>query len=240
MCAQYALLADETIGVIGAESNNRSRAVTPNTENLLIFKGYAHPQAPVITSDGVEEKAWGLIPSWVNSAEKAKEIRAQTINARAETLFTKPSFRHAAIASRCIVPARCFVEWRHEGKLKITHRLSNEDVALLYLAGVSEEWVDEATGESVKSFAIVTTAANKLMQYVHNAKQRMPAILAPNQAPEWLTVNAKRSDLEALLQPLKDGVLVAERLKAQGHEFGEPLNRFSVPPEDEVNADLFG
>lgn len=240
MCAQYAVLADEQIPAIGVEAPNRSREVKPRPTEWVLFKAFAHPMAPVITNQGVETKQWGLIPSWVKSEIQAKELRQQTINARAETLFDKPSFRHAASNSRCIVPAFAFFEWRHEGKQKIAHRLLRADKQWLYLAGLCESWVDQATGEEIKSFAIVTTEANHLMAYVHNMKRRMPVILAPNQAKEWLTPDAKRSELEALLQPLEDGILVAERLKPQANEFGEALNRFSVPPEDEGKTDLFG
>ena len=83
------------------------------------INAFSHPQVPVISSDNpdsIELFTWGLIPFWVKSMEAANKIRQRTLNARAETIFDKPSFRHSIMGKRCLVITDGFFEWRHENK----------------------------------------------------------------------------------------------------------------------------
>ena len=130
-------------------------------------------------SGGLEEAnlRWGLVPSWA----KDPKIGIQCINARAETISEKPSFREAFQKRRCLVPADGFWEWETIGKKKIPWKFTRPDGEEFCLAGLWESWMSE--GEPLESFTIITTSPNELVRSVHN---RMPVILSPNEAEIWL------------------------------------------------------
>ena len=130
-------------------------------------------------SGGLEEAIlrWGLIPSWA----KDPKIGVQCINARAETISEKPSFREAFQKRRCLVPADGFWEWETIGKKKIPWKFARPDGGEFCLAGLWESWMDE--GKPLETFTIITTSPNRLVSPVHN---RMPVILSPDEAEIWL------------------------------------------------------
>jgi len=141
---------------------------------------------------------WGLIPSW----SKDPSIGARMINARAETVPEKPSFRAAFKRRRCLVPASGFYEWKPVGKVKQPYYIGPQDGGIFALAGLWETWVGPDGGE-VDSCTILTTDPNDLMATIHN---RMPVILAPEDWSEWLGVGgddspAKLSKLQHLFRP---------------------------------------
>ncbi|MBJ6749904.1 SOS response-associated peptidase [Geomonas anaerohicana] len=121
---------------------------------------------------------WGLIPAWA----KERTIAYKMINARSETLLEKPSFRQAYKYRRCVVPVSGFYEWRHEGKEKLPHYIRIRDGLPMLFAGLWESW-KSPEGEVVESFTILTTAANKLLESIH---ERMPVILHPDECGRWL------------------------------------------------------
>ncbi|MBS1796143.1 MAG: SOS response-associated peptidase [Acidobacteria bacterium] len=144
--------------------------------------------AAVIESGGARIAGllrWGLIPAWA----KDDSMAARMINARAETLAEKPSFRSAFRARRCIVPASGFYEWAKKGagaKQPFYFYLKDKD--LFGFAGLWEEWLDKATGELVETCTIITTEANAVLEPVHD---RMPVILKPENYDEWLDEDEK-------------------------------------------------
>jgi putative SOS response-associated peptidase YedK len=156
------------------------------------------PTQPVMSIvDGPGRKMdvlqWGLVPSW------AKELPAGggLINARAETIAEKPSFRHAFRTRRCLVPADGFYEWRRDGRVKIPTyvRLRSKDP--FAFAGIWEKWVGPG-GREIRTCAIITTEPNALMKPIHN---RMPVILKPKDEQEWLALGT--SDVGRLLGMLR-------------------------------------
>ena len=122
---------------------------------------------------------WGLVPFWA----KDPSIGNRMINARAETVAEKPSFRNAYKHRRCLVLADGFYEWHREGDVKIPHFISLASGEPFALAALWEDWTDKETGESLQTTAIVTTEANDFMQPLHH---RMPVILQAQTAGEWL------------------------------------------------------
>jgi putative SOS response-associated peptidase YedK len=122
---------------------------------------------------------WGLIPFWA----KDPSIGNRMINARAETVAEKPSFRAAYAKRRCIVFADGFYEWRQETSGKTPYFISLESGDPLAFAGLWESWNDRASGESLQTTTIITTAANEFMAAVHH---RMPVVLEPAAAERWL------------------------------------------------------
>lgn len=120
---------------------------------------------------------WGLIPSWTKNRKNSSHL----INARAETLTEKPSFKNAYRKRRCLIPATGFFEWQLTETGKQPYHIHQPDQALFAFAGVWEHW--EHDQETVYSCAIITTAANAKIAPVH---ERMPVIIAPNDYDLWL------------------------------------------------------
>ena len=142
---------------------------------------------------------WGLVPSWA----KDKAIGNKMINARAETLAQKPSFRRAFNQRRCVVLASGFYEWRTEDGAKRPYFISRKDSEPIAMAGLWESWRQEAG--PLESCTIITTDANEFMQTLHH---RMPAMLAPEQCGSWLdSENVGTAEAASLLRPLEgDGL----------------------------------
>ena len=157
---------------------------------------------------------WGLIPSWAEDMKGG----AKLINARAEGIAERPSFREAFRRRRCLVPADGFYEWRTEGRLKQPYLIQRRDRAPIAFAGLWERWVPKTQPPEpayIDSFTIVTTAANALLKPLH---ERMPVILAPENCMRWLDRASSEAELKALLRPAPEDllayVLVSTRVNA--------------------------
>jgi putative SOS response-associated peptidase YedK len=137
---------------------------------------------------------WGLIPGW----SKGPDNRYSMINARAETVATRPAYRGAFKRRRCLIPAEGFYEWRAEGKVKQPYFIHRLDEAPILLAGLWEHWRPR-DGEPVESCTIIVTDANPAVAPVHD---RMPVVIDPPAMDVWLDPdNADAAALQALLQP---------------------------------------
>ncbi len=145
---------------------------------------------------------WGLIPSWTPSGAKEPGIGNRTINARAETLAEKPSFRAAFRRRRCLIPADGFYEWKTEAGRKQPYRIALESGAPFAFAGLWERWEGPKGGVggagAIESCTIVTTEANERLRAIHH---RMPVILAPEAYSVWLDPETPGAQAQALLKP---------------------------------------
>lgn len=139
---------------------------------------------------------WGLIPSWA----KDKSIASRMINARSETVATKPAFRSAFKRRRCLVPADGYYEWLRDGKKKIPYLIQTSDKQPFAMAGLWESWHNNSeNGSAIESFTIITTTSNDATSFVHD---RMPVILHADALDTWLDPDmADRETLEDLLVP---------------------------------------
>ena len=136
---------------------------------------------------------WGLVPHW----SREPGTKYSTINARAETVAEKPSYRDAFKRKRCLIPANGFYEWRRDGDKKTPHHIHAPDNSLLAFAGLWDHW--EKQGEGFDSCSIIVTAASRAMQPIH---ERMPVILNPAQYSTWLNpAHYNRAQLESMLVP---------------------------------------
>ncbi len=124
---------------------------------------------------------WGLVPSW----SKGPNSKYSMINARAETITEKPSFKNAFKRRRCLIPTNGFYEWQRIGKQKQPMFIGLNSERCFTMGGIWETWTGEG-GEQLNSVAIVTTAPNELMAPIHN---RMPVIVAPRDRDTWLFSN---------------------------------------------------
>lgn len=155
----------------------------------------------VVTQNGarqLENYHWGLIPSWA----KDPAIGSRMINARAETLAEKPSFRTALTRRRCLIPADGFYEWQAapEGTKggKTPTYLHRKDSALFAFAGLWDEW-HAPDGSPLRSCTIITTTPNSVAAPIHD---RMPVILRPEDEAFWLDTGVSDTrDLHSLLAP---------------------------------------
>jgi len=147
---------------------------------------------------------WGLINAWAKDARRA----AMQINARAETLETRPAYRKAFEKRRCIVPADGFFEWTGPKEKRQPFWFHRPDGGLLYFAGLYESWQPKP-GEWQRTFTIVTTNANELLARVHD---RMPVIVAREDIDDWIGPGVALSRVRELLAPPPADVLVARRV----------------------------
>ncbi len=137
---------------------------------------------------------WGFIPSWTKDISKASRI----VNARAETVWGKPSFQKAFKYRRCLIPANGFYEWKRKDKQKYPWYctlLSKEPFAF---AGLWETW-KEKDGSKIHTCLIITTESIGSMRKIHD---RIPVILTPDVLDQWL--NPENHDVKQLNRILKD------------------------------------
>ena len=201
--------------------------------------------APVIRADagGARELAmlrWGLVPPW------AADLKAGTrmINARAEGVDSKPAFREAFKARRCIVPASGFYEWQGEPGRKQPYAITVPGQKLFAFAGLWESWRpkqgDESTrGEPVQTFTIVTTDANPQVARIHD---RMPVILPMEAIDTWL--HSPPAEALALLQPYRRPVDLravgrfVSNVNNEGPECLDDASSWDEPPKDDRQGSL--
>ncbi|WP_394239455.1 SOS response-associated peptidase [Niallia oryzisoli] len=146
---------------------------------------------------------WGLIPSWA----KDEKVGFKLINARAETLAEKPSFREAYTNRRCLVIADSFYEWkRQDQKNKTPMRIKLKSDALFAMAGLWERW-KSPEGKTIYSCTVITTTPNDLVKDIHD---RMPVILKREDEQTWLDPTIRTpQELNRLLTPLPEGLIEA-------------------------------
>ena len=133
---------------------------------------------------------WGLVPFWA----KDTKIGYKTINARSETLASKPAFRAAFKKRRCLVPASGYFEWQ-QANGKQPYNICLEDRGLFAFAGLWEQW--EREKETLETFTIATTDASEQVRQIHD---RMPVIIPKTDYSTWLESDDPDA-LQALLKP---------------------------------------
>jgi putative SOS response-associated peptidase YedK len=142
---------------------------------------------------------WGLVPAWA----KDRKIGSRLINARAETVAQKPSFRNAMRKSRCLVLADGYYEWVKQSTGKQPIYIFPKDGRVFAFAGLHEQWRD-ANSATYSSCTIITCAPNSDIEPLHH---RMPVILPPEKYSIWLAAKAPIETLEELLKPSPNGTL---------------------------------
>jgi putative SOS response-associated peptidase YedK len=147
----------------------------------------------------IENLKWGLIPHW----SKDDSFASKLINARAETLSEKASFRDAFKTHRCIIPASGFYDWdKKSSGVKQPYYFYLKDKDVFGFAGLWSEWTDKETGELIETCTIITAEANEILNEVHD---RMPVILKAKDYDQWLDEKEKSTnELQDLLTPFPD------------------------------------
>ncbi|MFY0651371.1 MAG: SOS response-associated peptidase [Cyclobacteriaceae bacterium] len=207
--------------------------------------------APVIASNDPSSLSlfeFGFTPFW-------SEKKTYMINARSEgnknkendpnysgamDIVNKPMFRKAIRSQRCLVPADCFIEGPTGKRLNEPYVVYLRDKRRPFsFAGIWDEWVDKDTGEVTKSFAIITTTPNKLMEQIGH--HRSPVILHPEHESTWLNAKSPMSDILPLLQPFPfdqmNAYPISPKIKsprANGLELLDPVGE-KINPEYEYS-----
>lgn len=201
MCGRFTLTAtiDEIIDRFDIQSFSEE-------ENYLPSYNIAPSQSVLaVINDGKSNRMgflkWGLVPPWA----KDTSIGYKMINARAETITEKPSFRKAFQKKRCLVIADSFYEWkRHNDKTKTPMRIKLKSNELFAMAGIWEGW-QAPDGKILHSCTVITTTPNELMKDIHD---RMPVILKREDEPIWLDPNiSEKNVLNQLLVPYDNSLM---------------------------------
>ena len=172
--------------------------VQPALEGLQLRFNVAPTQTmPVVvrhSPNSLELMRWGLIPRWAKDPNSG----LRTINARAETVAEKRTYRRPLQFQRCLVPASGFFEWQRSADGKVPYWIHLADEPLFAFAGLWEAWMDPA-GDEVRSYTIITCEANGFMAPLHH---RMPVILPREAEDQWLDPDAVEPErLLPLLRP---------------------------------------
>jgi len=165
---------------------------------------------------------WGLVPSWA----KDPAIGSRMINARAETVAEKPSFRAAYRQRRCLVLADGFYEWKQGNDGKIPYYISLQSGEPFAFAGLWERWQARDSDESFQSAALITTQANEFMSAIHH---RMPVVLVPETADRWLGGDNQLLDEVTANSPVFQAWPVARRVNNARNEGADLINRADLP-----------
>jgi putative SOS response-associated peptidase YedK len=137
---------------------------------------------------------WGFVPPWAKDISEGYKM----INARAETVAERPSFKKAFQKQRCLVLADGFFEWKKEGKNKKPYLVRLKSGQPFAMAGLYNKWISP-NGEEICTNTIITTESNDLVRPIHN---RMPAILPQDKYADWLSNEiVEPSKLLELLKP---------------------------------------
>lgn len=167
------------------------------TEHVARYNIAPSQDVLAIINDGQNNRLgklrWGLIPRWA----KDPKIGHKMINARAETLAEKPSFKYSFKRQRCLIPADSFYEWKRAGGRKIPMRIRLKSGELFAFAGLWSRWVSPE-GQAIHTCTIITTRPNELMKDIHD---RMPVILRKEDEDAWL--DPRNQDTEYLRQFLE-------------------------------------
>jgi putative SOS response-associated peptidase YedK len=186
---------------------------------------YEFPKWSVITTeepDRIHQFHWGLVPAWIKDEEKASQIRSSTVNARAETMYDKPSFRKAANSQHCLILADGFYEFQDVKGKKYPYFIQLKGQELFAIAGLFDRWINPETGEILSSFSVITTEANPLMARIHNRKKRMPAILHEIDESRWLHPGKTKDQLVPFPEDSMEAWTVGRILTTRGSSKEDP------------------
>ena len=201
MCGRYTLLASpealqEQFGLAEVPDLSPRYNIAPTQQVAAVRRPAGQQRRELVLL------RWGLVPPWADDPA----IGSRLLNARAETVADKPSFRPALRCRRCLILADGFFEWQAVNGKKQPHYFRLRDGRPFAIAGLWERWARGGDG-AVESCTLITTEANELVRPLHD---RMPAILPPEAYEVWLDPAVQHpATLRPLLRPYEAGEMVA-------------------------------
>ena len=219
MCSRFAVVSPpeaikELIHLLTDAAFPPREHIAPTEPIMIIRNSHANKREMVLVR-------WGLIPHWVKDPDNFALI----INARAETLLEKPSFRTSLAHKRCLIPADAFYEWSGPKNKRQMHKIEEINQAPMAFAGLWDHWLG-ADGSEFESAVIITVATNQDVAPVHD---RMPAIIYPQDFEDWLDVkNVRATEALKLLKPVDHGFL-----RAKDYERADPTPK-KTPQQGEL------
>ncbi len=220
------------------------------SELKILYNGFEYGKAPVLrkttsTDFELELMHWEFIPSWIRTMEDVKKARKQGIpwlNASSEKLLESKMFREAALKRRCLVPASHFFEWRSfkpasaKKEIKYPYCIADRKAEYFFMAGIWNPFTDKETGETFNCFAIVTTAANPIMQQIHNNKKRMPLILPEPYAWQWLMEDLNETEIKEIISiKIESIALKAHTISKDFKTSLQPLAKYEYEELPSIN-----
>lgn len=199
MCGRYEIV-DGTRIFVRFSVRNETPPLLPNLDVR------PSQQIPVILVDHeLELMKWGLVPFWA----KDENVGYKMINARAEGIDKKPSFKRALVSQRCLIPASAFFEWKGQSGHKTKYRIGRKDGDMFGFAGLYDIW-RSPHGNELRSCTIITTTPDKVVEPIHD---RMPVILLPEDEDTWLNPDLiEPQDILPFLRPYPDDLLEAQEV----------------------------
>lgn len=205
--------------------------------------GFNHPELLIYTDsqpEFPEVATWGLVPDWVHDEDQMKKTWNNTLNARGETIFEKPSFRESARNNRCLIYIDGFYEHHHYNGKTYPFFIQRKDENPICLAGLWNQW-KSPNGGFFNSFTIVTTVGNDMMAKIHNNPKlkgpRMPLILTEELEEAWLSpINGEHAieDIQKLVTTYAEDELIAHTVnRLRGKAYAGNIESIS----DEVKYD---
>lgn len=190
MCGRYEL------DTIKKELWERYHIVEENNKWFPKAEVFPTDVCPVVIEEGkIVMMKWGFIESF---------SKKPLINARAETILQKPTFRDSFLHSRCIIPVTAFFEWEEVNGKKMKRKISVENMPIVSLAGIKKSY-SQPDGSLQERFSIITTNSSKQIEKIHD---RMPVILSPKDEESYLNHQLPASEVTKLLIPTKETLII--------------------------------
>ncbi|MCC8146749.1 MAG: SOS response-associated peptidase [Bacteroidales bacterium] len=229
--AARAILAEKESRQEGQENIYNYRI----TDGMYVSPAYAEPITVIVSgSSQLEVMRWGLIPGSAKPEAKERYNKQNLYkNAKAENLFTTWPWRNLWQYQRCIIPVTGFFETHyHSDGTKQPYFIQRSDKQIFSIAGLYDEWKDPETGESYKSFVMITVPATPKLREIHNGGAhpfRMPLIIPDNKVEDWLNsaTTEKEEIIKYLITPEIDREMVAWPVKSK-YNWGDPYNPATI------------
>lgn len=214
MCYNYSLTIFNNLEEFQEVFNAKfiDNKIPSNFEDFYYVNAFNIHQLPVITNEKpniFQLFYWGLIPFWIKKKEDAEKIRTTTMNARAESLFEKPSFRNSIRNKRCIIPANGFYEWRYVLGKSYPYYIYLKNRKYFSFAGIWDSWHNKENDQTLYTYSIITCEPNNLLKKIHNRKKRMPVILTKDNEKGWINNTLSDNEITKYLRPYPDDEMEA-------------------------------
>lgn len=202
MCYDYTMHAEQ------AELDKEfKRKMADDVKVSYHADGFTNPSMPVIANDkpnDIQLSEWGLLPSWAKDAEEFRS-KTNTLNARADSIFTLSSYKAVAQNNHCLIITTGFYEPHHlPSGAVIYYYIHTKSSNLFTFGGLWSDWKDPANGQVKHTFTMLTVPSTPAFSKIHNTKPRMPFIV-PKEARElWLSHDLSKADIGELMQPYPD------------------------------------